>query len=48
MDVTADLDHAHGHVVRVSVVDQETEEVLTARALGEALNDLPPLAAQPA
>jgi hypothetical protein len=48
MDATADLDHAHGHVVRVSVVDQETEEVLTARALGEALNDLPPLAAQPA
>ncbi|MGP3968916.1 MauE/DoxX family redox-associated membrane protein [Streptomyces sp. 6N223] len=43
LDAAADLDHAQGHVVRVSVVDRETEEVVTDRALGGLL----PLAAPP-
>jgi hypothetical protein len=52
MDAAADLDHAQGHVVRVSVVDQETEEVVTAQALDglgslDGLDGRLPPAAQP-
>jgi hypothetical protein len=43
LDAAADLDRAQGHAVRVSVVDQETEEVVTDRVLGGRL----PVATQP-
>lgn len=37
MDATATLEAARGHVIRVSVVDQETEEVVTGRLIREPL-----------
>ncbi|MGP4111281.1 MauE/DoxX family redox-associated membrane protein [Streptomyces sp. 4N509B] len=37
LDATADRDDARGHVVRVSVVDQESERVLTSAALQDRL-----------
>jgi methylamine utilization protein MauE len=37
MDAAATLDHVRGHVIRVSVVDQETDEVVTARTLNDRL-----------